>query len=429
MKRWLLLLTLAGIGLAQNYLPPLPKDAKVNITFYSYNLASAGIGADGTKQLMEEFMAANPNIKVEGVPVPVDQLITRVQADIVAGRVPDVAQLGFGTLDYAVNNYGLRALEDIIPARELQAHLIGMHPRGIDLGRLNGKTYALAYTFSTPVLFYNADLFKAAGLDPDKPPRNWEEVRRYATAIKDRTAKSGVYTLTFGASSGDWLIQSLILSNGGQIISPDRKQLLFGQPEAATAIKTLRDLAQAGLMPNVSIFDAITLMTGGNLGMYLSTSALQGALLAGSKGKFELRAAKMPAFGNKVTRPTNSGSALYLLSRDPLKARAAWEFMKFVTSKRGYTIITSKIGYLPLRPDIVNDPQYLKSWADQNPLIKPNLEQLNNLRPSSAFPGSNYGQISMTLIQAVEAAVFGPDNDVSKVMKDAQDRAQGLMPH
>ncbi|MCR6673982.1 hypothetical protein [Devosia ginsengisoli] len=55
--------------------------------------------------------------------------------------------------------------------------------------------------------------------------------------------------------------------------------------------------------------------------------------------------------------------------------------MKFLTSEHGYTIITSEIGYLPLRPAIVTDPDYLAGWVAEHPLVAPNLEQLDRLEP------------------------------------------------
>jgi multiple sugar transport system substrate-binding protein len=52
--------------------------------------------------------------------------------------------------------------------------------------------YGVPYVFSTPTLFYNADLFRQAGLDPDKPPTTWAEVKQYGLQIKQRTAKLGI---------------------------------------------------------------------------------------------------------------------------------------------------------------------------------------------------------------------------------------------
>ena len=417
---------LLALAAAQGqYLPPLGKDQKVSITFYNYNLASAGIGAEGTKQLIAEFEVANPNIKVEGVPAPSNEVLGRLQADVVAGRTPDVAQIVFADYEFAINNLGVKALEDLISPRELGAHYVGMVQRGLELARLNNKTYGLPYVFSTPVLFYNADVFKAAGLDPNRPPRTWAEVKQYALAIKSKTGKNGVYVACHGAF--DWMYQSLVLSGGGRVMSQDRKRLTFAEAGALEAPKMLRDLVDSGAHPNLAAADAQSAMAAGNIGMYLQTSALQNFLLNSAKDKFELRSAKMPAFGNKTAYPTNSGSGVFIMSKDPAKQRASWELIKFLTSKRGYTIITSKIGYVPLRPDIVKDPQFLKPFADANPIIKPNLEQLDRLSPWVPIPGQNYKQITKLMMDALDQSVFGKA-DVEATMKAAQDRASELMP-
>jgi multiple sugar transport system substrate-binding protein len=211
------------------------------------------------------------------------------------------------------------------------------------------------------------------------------------------------------------------------VLSKDRKRLMFGEPEAVKTIEMLRDMVDAGAHTTVSDTDAMDNMRNGRLAMVLTTSAYQRSLMSAAQGKFDLRAAKMPAFAGKPAVPTNSGSGLFILSKDPLKQRAAWELMKFLTSKQGYTTITTKIGYLPLRLDIVKDPKYLGTWVAENPLIMPNIEQLSRLQPWESIPGNNYKQIQKIEVQAVNEAVFGKGN-VAAIMQDAQKRAQALMP-
>lgn len=405
---------------------PATVEQPVTITFYNYNLASAGIGADATKKLIAEFMAANPNVTVEGIGYSSADS-SRIQADLAAGLPVDLVQTVFSDLDFAVTNFGAQALEDMVPAEELAAHFDGMSPNGLKLGVLNGKTYGLAYTFSTPVLFYNADLFRAAGLDPDSPPRTWEAVKQAALAVEEKTDAEGFTGGITGPGAVDWMLQGVVRSNGGEVISRDRKTLKFAEPEAVEAIAMLRDMYDAGAYENLDFNGAVENMSAGKLAMYLQTSALQGSLVAGAKDKYELRASTMPSFGDKPVRPNNSGSALTIHTADPLKQRAAWELMKFLTSKHGYTVITSEIGYLPLRTDIVDDPQYLGQWVKDHPLVQPNLDQLAVLEPWDPMPGPNYRQIVKTMMDSVEMAVFG-GADVEATLVDAQANAQALMP-
>jgi multiple sugar transport system substrate-binding protein len=420
-----------GLGtLTQAQTIPATIDAPVEITFYNYNLATAGIGADATKKLIAEFMAANPNIKVNGVGVPGGEMAGRIQADVAAGRAPDVAQIVFSDLDFVAHNLGARALEDIIPADELAAHFEGMSPNGLKLGVLDGKTFALAYTFSTPVLFYNADLFRQAGFDPDKPPRNWEEVATTGLAIQKATGALGFEGGIVGAGSigADWLLQSVLLSNGARTMPEDRSRLTFAEPAAIEAVSMLRHLNDIGIYENNAFPAALEKMSAGEIAMYLNSSALQRSLIAGADGKYELRATTMPGFGDELAAPTNSGSGLGILSSDPIKQRAGWELMKFLTSKHGYTIITSEIGYLPLRTDIVDDPEYLGEWVKAHPLVQPNIDQLARLQPWTPYPGANYRQVNKTMMDAMEMAVFG-DGDVAETLTLAQTQAQSLMPN
>ncbi len=231
-----------------------------------------------------------------------------------------------------------------------------------------------------------------------------------------------------GAIALDWLMQGVVRSNGGSVINPERTQMTFASPQAVEAVSMLRDLAQSGITKNLDVASQLEGMASGNTAMYLQTSAIQGHLVRGAKDNFELRAAPMPAFGDKPVRPNNSGSALTIHSTDPLKQRAAWELMKFLTSKHGYTIITRDIGYLPLRLSIVNDPEYLGEWVKDHPLLQPNLDQLAKLEPWTPMPGPNYQQIIVSMMDAMEQATFGKDDDVKGILTRAQEQTQRLLP-
>jgi len=396
----------------------------VTVSFYSYNLASAGLKNETTQEMLNEFMRQNPMIKVEPIAAPSNEILSRVQADIVAGQQPDVAQLVFRDLIYAARDLGAEPLEDFA-GDEYAAHTEGMVENGLDLGKVDGKTYGLAYTFSTPVMLYNADLFRKAGLDPDNPPKTWDEVKEAALAIKEKTGKHGFFPGAFGPIDGTFVYQAIVMSNGGKV--REGNKLTFADAPAAEAVEMLRDLKDSGAYADIDVASHMDTFAAGDLGMFLFTSAIQDTMLKAADGKWELRVAAMPSFGDKPTAPTNSGSALFVLSKDPVKQRAAWELMKFLTSKYAYTQITSKIGYLPLRLDIVDDPEYLKDWVDAHPLIKPNLKQLENLTANVAFPGPNYRQVENMMKNAAAEAVLG-DGDPVEALRAAQERAQPLMP-
>lgn len=399
-------------------------DQPVTITFYNYNLASAGIGREATLDLIARFEAANPNIKVEPIAAPSNEVLSRVQADMVAGLDVDVAQLVFRDLIYAAEQLGAQPLEDLA-GEELAAHAAGFVPNGLALGAVDGKTYGLAYVFSTPVMFINRDLFRAAGLDPDQTPRTWDEVKAAGMAIAQKTGKHGFFPGAYGPTDGTFVYQAIVMSNGGKVREGNR--LTFADKDQADAVAMLRDLMDSGAHARIDVGAHLDTFQSGNLGMFLYTSAILNRVETAAAGKFEVGLAPMPSFGEKPTAPTNSGSAIFMFSQDPVKQRAAWELMKFLTSDEAYSIITSKIGYLPLRLSTLDDPRYLKDWYAANPKYKANVEQLSRLTANVAFPGPNYRQVENMMKDAMTEAVFG-SGDPRAVLKTAQDTAQPLMP-
>jgi multiple sugar transport system substrate-binding protein len=410
----------------RSYPPPIPRDQTVTIRFESYLLATAGPNRDAQLQLLEEFARVHPNIKVETKATPDQEIIPSVRAQLAAGNPPDVSMLLLREWDVVVENIAPIPLDEIVSPDELRAHLGGdfpIHPRAIELTRRNGRLYGLAWVFSTPTLFYNADLFRQAGLDPNRPPRTWDEVKQMGLQITQRTGKQGLYIACIEL---DWCSQAILYSNGGHVLSPDRTRITFGEPPAIEAFRIWQDLVNSGVHVKLTGAEALDAFSAGNLAMYLQTSAVQARLIAAAKDKWELRSAGMPAFGTKPVKPTNSGAGLGILSRDPLKQRAAWELVKFLTSERAYNVITAQMGYLPLRPSLINDDRYLKSWA-QTSLVLPNLEQLDGMEASTAYPGDNHVQIRDIYLKAKQAVLL-QGADPERTMREAQARAQELMP-
>ncbi|MEO3781920.1 ABC transporter substrate-binding protein [Actinocorallia sp. B10E7] len=420
-----------------NRVPELASGQKVSIVLESYNFGQAGPWTDTFNELVGAFQKAHPNIKVTAQKPqgnsanPATDTIPSLQNQLATGNPPDVVQLGFSDLDFTVNRLKAVPLDDMVGREEVDANFDGAEhpyaPAVRTLGDWNGKTYGVPFVLSTPVLYFNTDLFRKAGLDPEKPPKTWDEVKAAAQAIKSKGGEDGVYVDCLTKAAKDWCFQALALSNGGRVISEDRTRLTFAEPPVADTVRAMQDLVKSGLMPNRTQMQAVEAFSRGDLGMILETSAVQGTFLKGAAGEWELGAAAMPGFGDEPAQPTNSGAALYVFAKDPAKRRAAWELIKFLTGEEAYTTISTKIGYLPLRTGLVDDPDGLKPWAEKNPLIRPNLEQLARMRPWTSMPGDHYLQVRDEMMSAVENAVF-QGADVDSTLKAAQDRLTGLLP-
>jgi multiple sugar transport system substrate-binding protein len=385
---------------------------------------AGGRGGQGTQQLIDEFQAANSNITIQPRNVASTDILKSAVAQAAAGDPPDIAQLVLNNIDFVVRNLPVQALDQIAPKDEFEATMKHILPQAAKLGQVDGHQYGGPYTFSTPTLFYNADVFKAAGLDPAQPPTTWEQVRQSARAIKERTTSAPLYI--GGLFGADWIIQSLINSNGGSTLAADRSHATFNEPPAVEVVRWWQGLVDDGLYPKLSDADAQASMTNGGMGMYLNTTVLLPSLRAAADGKWDLRTSGEPSFGAKPVAPTNSGSALFVMSREPAQQRAAWEFLRFAASQRGNTIITSVIGYVPQRDDVVDDPNYLKPFLDKDPRMLPTIKQLGSLQAWTSWPGKNAPQAVDVFMQALANAVYG-GQDVQQTLDDAANRVNQFL--
>lgn len=377
----------------------------VTLRFLSYNYGTPDLGGEGTQQLISSFEATHPTTKIAPQGVPVADALTKAQTETAAGDPPDVAQIGWSKLAAAYGTLPITPVQDIPPAAEWHSATAGMSQPVLKAVQHNGKVAAMPYTLSTPTLFYNATLFRRAGLNPADPPATVAAAQRDGLAIA-RTGASGVYFDIADAAKSDFLTQSVIDSNGGREVSADGKVTL-DQPAAVQAMTAMQHLTTSGAQPAVSEDDAIAAFDAGRLGMLVTSTALLANLEAAANGKFDLRTAGMPGFAGKPVHTTFSGAGLVVLAKDQAHRQAAWQFIKFLTSAPGFTIITSKIGYLPLRPGLISDPRYLQAYYRKDPRIGPALKQLGSVTPYTFFAGNRAAQAVATLQDdAVEPIVM-----------------------
>ncbi|MEJ1964500.1 MAG: extracellular solute-binding protein [Gammaproteobacteria bacterium] len=134
----------------------------------------------------------------------------------------------------------------------------------------------MPFAVSTPILYLNADLFKAAGLDVSKPPKTWPEVIAAAKAIQK--ADSGATGLFFDyLITGNWGFQALLAGEGGTMMDDTEKRVTFADERGKRAAKILRSFIDAGVMKDWSRRQGEQSFIAGRVGIYVSsTSWLKG---------------------------------------------------------------------------------------------------------------------------------------------------------
>lgn len=423
-----------GSGSAASVVPELKPDQQVEIVFESYNLTQKGVWTDTIEQLISEFEAEHPNIKIkaqppQGAAMASGNIVGSVQTQLLAGNPPDVAQISYDALEYMATQIGAKPISDLVSEEELQEAFGGAHPmheRARVLGDWDGKTYGMPYVFSTPVLFYNATALQAAGIEGEPNLKTWDDVEKVAKQVSAKSGKPS-FDLACVNKGGAWCMQGIFKSNGAEVLSEDRGSIGFGSTEASATVERFARMEKAGVLRNADLQGQMEGFAKGDTAMAINSSALQGMFMQGAKaGGWELAAAPMPQFPGKEAVPTNSGSALFILSDDPAKQRASWEFIKFMTSDRAYELISSQIGYLPLRTSLTEKGGALYEWVEKNPMVKVNLKQLDRLEPWVSYPGNSYVQVDELLATAIEEVVFY-GKPAEPTMQEAAKRAQELI--
>ncbi|WP_084499916.1 extracellular solute-binding protein [Brevibacterium album] len=416
---------------ASGTLPELSGDEQIEIVFESYNLNGGGMWDDAITGLIEEFEAEHPHISVTGQGVEVANIVSSAQQQLLAGSPPDVGQFGFGQLDFAQSGLQAANLTELVGEEALAEHFGGEYPfheRARVLADIDGRTTGMPYVFSTPVLWINETVLEEAGIDPAAADYStWDSVAALAEQVSEETGEPAL-NVPCVVTGGSWCMQGLFFSNGADVISEDRSEIEFGSPEAVETVEVFQDMYKAGVLSNedeMSQYD--TFGRGGTAAFQLTTSALQSTFMQGAEaGGWTLGTDHMPQFGEQETAPTNSGSALVILAQEPEKQAAAWEFMQFMTSPRAYEVITTEIGYLPLRSTMTEAGGPLHSWVEENPLVTPNLEQLDRLVPAKAYPGEQFQEVDRLLDTAIQDAVFQGE-DAGTTLPEAAERSQALI--
>ena len=412
--------------------PAFDPNQKVEIVFESYNLAS-GTWKEPILSLIKKFETEHPNVHVipqaNGDSTAAGGTAASVQRQIVAGHPPDVVQLTFDTLSYAVSDLHAQPLNKLYGQDAITEHLTGeypMHEKVRNFGVVDGDTYGIPYVLSTPILWYNKTALADAGIThPDFS--TWDSVAEIAKKVSAKTGKPS-FSNSCLDGIGEWCYQSMVRSASGRVLSEDRSTIKAGEPDAVKPLKSMQDLYKSGALQNAGFNDQYEGFAAGTTQMHINSASLQAAFQAGAKaGGWELAAAPMPGLKGHNVVPTSSGSMLSVFTQDPKKQAAAWEFTKFMTSPAAYEVISPQIGYLPLRTSMTKGGGPLAEWATkQADLLNPNLTQLEAIEPWTSYPGKNYVQISTIIMDAVEQVAY-QDADPEATMADAAARAQELV--
>jgi len=384
--------------------------ARVKIVYWR---ALSGAPGDAQEELAKRFNASQKEVEVEvQFQGTYPELQRKLQAALAARTTPDVVMLDSPQMPYFAKNGALAPLDDLAKGAD-GVDLKNFIPGLLADGYYDGKLYALPFARSTPILYYNRDMFKAVGL-PDRAPETWDEFYEFCKKLtkKDATPPRVGYAVQMGTTTAHWYFQELLYAYGNDV-SDDKFKVLLDQPEAIAAAKFLQDMVKAGVVvPGTGPDGAQGEFTNQRAGMHFgSTGSLVNIL---TTSKFQVGVGFMPAA--KRRQVPIGGSVLAVMSASSKeKQAAAWKFIKYMTSAESNVYFVQKTGYMPTSTAAINNPE-MKAFLEKNPAFKVAVDQLQFVRPQASIIA--VPQATEIFRQLVEQLTVGMV-DPAKAMKDA----------
>lgn len=399
----------------------LPAAAQTTTLTMYYPIAVGGPLTKVIDGMIDEFHKANPTIKVNAIYAGnYDETRVRALSAIKGGQPAQLSVLfSIDVYDLIEQNL-IVPFDDAISTDEERAWLKSFYPALMQNGQVNGKTWGIPFQRSTIVLFYNKDLFKEAGLDPNKPPKTWDEM----VDVAKKLTKDGRYGLMVPSTGYPyWMFQAFAIQNGQELMSDNGTKTHFTTPATIEALTFWRDLAaKHKVMPEGTV-EWGTLrqaFTQGKTAMMWHTTGNLTAVK--NEAKFDFGVALLPA-NKRAGSPTGGGNFYLFKGATKEEQKAALTFVRFMTAPERAAAWSIATGYVGVSAASYQT-DVLKKYAEGFPQA---VVARNQLEVAVAeFSTYATARVREALSNAVQAALTGKQTP-EQAMKGAQEAADRLL--
>ena len=349
-------------------------------------------GPDGEilKQIVDRFNQSNSkSITIEMDVMGWDVLGQKLPTAIATATAPDMALLIGDTIPQYINEEALQSLDDFWSLTGLTK--TDYVQNVLDAGVFNGTTYALPMQFNLIYLYWNKQLFRDAGLDPEKPPATMDELAEYAVKLTNSAKNQFGFGMPVKGAPQYWT--SFFWNNGGELFDTQAKKSLLDSEANIATLAWLQDLAYNKKVTPTGATGADTdaLMTSGQLGMYINGPWLINGLKSGNID-FGITAPPKGPKGHVVI----SGEIGFVVPASGKSTKeACYEFIKYWMSDAVMKEWSLKNGFPAWSNSVLADPEIM------NDPIQSNIASLNSL-------GRAYNPGAYAAISAIDGDALWP---------------------
>ncbi len=369
-------------------------------------------------ELVDAFNATHTN-KIKLTSIPADQYLSKIGSAVAAGKAPDLMAIDLIAMPKLTANDQLTDLTAEVKALPYFALLSPSHIR---LATYENKIYGVPFAGEGSVLLWNKSLFKKAGLDPEKGPQTWAEIRKDAAAVRALGGDLyGIWVAGNCAGCNAFTFLPYIWANGGDVLSADGKKASFNTEPVREAFAFYNDLWKSGLMPpNAKTSDQfVEGFANGKTGMaMLGAFAIE--LLKSKYPDIDFGVTSIP--GQKAGSWSSfAGGDTLAVPKGSARKAEALEFILWLTSKETQLAHYAKSNAVPLRTDLADN-----EFSAKEPRLIVATKSMAGGRTPYVVPYNDiFNSANGPFLGAIQKGVF--EGKIDEALKEADRRVTKIL--
>lgn len=385
------------------------------VTRIAYWHSMAGdIGGKSIPKLADDFNASQESCFVEPTyQGSYDDSLNKLRAGLQSNDIPAVIQLFDIATRLMVDLKVATPVQDFMDAEGFDTS--DFEPNVLAYYTIEGTQYSMPFNTSTPLLYYNKDMFEAAGLDPEVAPRTFDDVAAYAEKLTQRDDADNV-TVSGGAFAiYGWFVEQFLAVSGAQYADNGNGrdaaagEAIFNSPEGVRILEWWKGMYDTGSFGNYgrTTVDTRNAFLAGQTAMFIDSTAVLRGMIDGSAGKFELGVGWLPRPDESAFEDAGTiigGASLWILNGRPMEEQeCAWQFIRFLIEPAQQAFWHTESGYFPIRKAGYDEPLAVE-WRTRYPQFSVAVEQLHAAPNNRVTQGALIG-VFPTARQTVETAI------------------------
>ncbi|MDC7237284.1 MAG: extracellular solute-binding protein [Sphaerochaetaceae bacterium] len=395
--------------------------SKVVLKVANYALLESGY-EQFWKDVETNFESKNPNIDIEWVSAPYGEIMNQV-INMAGGG--DKVDCIFSEIDWipGFEDAGLAApIEDILP----QSFINDLYPDVMKAFEIDGSAYGVPLYISPYVLYYNKTLFEQAGLDPNTPPKTYDEMLMMAKKLSQLKDSNGNKVYAFGQTTASVpvsgsSVNAMIFNFGGTVLDDNGKLAVDndGFKKAINMLKTLDDLSYNP--QNAKLKDLRNLFALGQLAMYYDQSWGFNGVRTINPDAENFTASAAPLVGaNGSGQSLLQSHCFILVDNGEQRKEALSKFVQYVISE---DVLADYLSNLTPAYPAIKSMANLDS-INNNPVLKGAAQSASNVKAQPFIP--QLKDINLELCTLAQAVTVG-DESVSTAIEKFKNRAQSKL--